>query len=127
MYSAENPWTERNRGYVQRVMAVCAWILRRMRWVDRGLEPGGRSSLLALARDLAVARRAIERAPEVANPDLARLAREVRSGSYQVPADLVADKIIEQALMTERMGGYSGHPEGGRSGPPEGGHYGWGT
>jgi hypothetical protein len=28
-----------------------------------------------------------------------------------VPADLVADKIIEQAVMTERMGG----------------HYGWGT
>jgi len=111
MYSAENPWTERNRGYVQRVMAVCAWILRGMQPDDSESQPGGRSSLLALARDLAVARRAIERAPEVANPDLARLAREVRSGSYQVPVDLVADKIIEQAVMTERMGG----------------HYGWGT
>ena len=64
---------------------------------------GGRLSRFGLVRDLAVARRALERAPEIARPDLARLAREVRSGSYRVPADLVAERILEYALMSERM------------------------
>jgi anti-sigma28 factor (negative regulator of flagellin synthesis) len=91
--------------FLQGAMAVDDSTLRRAQSAV-GRQPGrGRASVSSLESDLAAARLALKRTPETANPDVERLALQVSDGCYQVPEELVAQKIIEQAMMTRRIGG----------------------
>jgi len=91
--------------FLQGAMAVDDSTLRRAQSAAPPQPDWARASISSLENDLAAARLALKRTPETANPDVERLALEVSGGSYQVPEELVAQKIIEHARMTRRIGG----------------------
>ncbi|HOJ52680.1 MAG TPA: flagellar biosynthesis anti-sigma factor FlgM [Syntrophales bacterium] len=64
-----------------------------------GLVPEDKVSISAQSRDINIARGAIENLPEIREDRVAEIKKAVESGTYQVDADKLADKLALDSLV----------------------------
>lgn len=94
--SAEGAEVKITCDYVRRILSLCSSAAAEP--VPAGRESDSeRAGTAGLASDLATARAAIDRGPVEMDACLRRLAGRIRAGRYQVPADAVAERMLDLA------------------------------